>query len=137
MFQNQFKAFDTPVYQNESMKHEDIKIYNKVTNYTANSNIFKKSQENDQKFHTDSNYNCKSIPNNQFFRTPSVLPLSTNSPMYYPNNIPVNPELNSYTPYDYTIDDNKYISIYDIQIENDDKFKVTKRVIGLKVRKEL
>ena len=67
--------------------------------------------------------------------------LSMNSPVFYPQNFysPLN-FTNVTNNFEFTSPDlifeeenNKFICIYDIQIENDDKFKVTKRVIGLKV----
>ncbi len=100
-------------------------------NYSGNSNIFSKKQlENDMKFQTDVYSQNLSVTNCH-----SNL-LSMNSPMFFPQNF-YSPSsnfefLNSEQTYE---EENlKFIGIYDVQIENDDKFKVTKRVIGIKVK---
>lgn len=97
-------------------------------NFNANSSLFsKRNFENDKKCNNDG-----------FLSNPSYgsLKLNVQAPVYYPPNYsqflnqniksPIMPELH------FEEEPGKFVTSYEVQIENDEKFKVTKRIIGLK-----
>ena len=131
-------SYETPIYNNNvnfqgkqgkggfaSGKGGEINCLN---GYQGSSSLFaKKNLENDLKFQTDTPLTSDSSSCFNYKL------LSTNAPVFYPQS-----NLNTFQSVDFQPnpsfeeDGQKLIAIYDIQIENDDKFKVTKRVIGMK-----
>jgi hypothetical protein len=137
-------SFETPVFNNYSNNYNKQQQYSSfeknvqstsksAMNFNANSSLFnKKNFENDLKFQMEG---CSTNPNYYNF---NYKLLNTQSPVYYPpgfSNIYGNQNVNcqqSSSEITFEEESNKFIAIYDVQIENDEKFKVTKRIIGLK-----